>query len=261
MRVEGAYIIPADRDVVWQSLLDPEVLSRSLPGDGKLKPNSDGSFHAELKVGIAAVKGTYHGHIQILDAVAPEHYRMKVEGQGTGGFVRGEGTLTLSQNGAGGTVIAYAGDAQVGGVIANVGQRLMQGAAKQIVGKFFLEFSKQLQRLGSERAAEGTVATVSSPLLAAAPSPASISVSAAPATDPEPAVASPPEEPTGGLHAGDHPSQASQASQASEPSEQALPTLLDQRAELREPEHRQDDRAPTGPTDELPDGAQNQSGR
>src|SRR5271157_71060 len=180
MRVEGAYIIPADRDVVWQSLLDPEVLSRSLPGDGKLKPNSDGSFHAELKVGIAAVKGTYHGHIQILDAVAPEHYRMKVEGQGTGGFVRGEGTLTLSQNGAGGTVITYAGDAQVGGVIANVGQRLMQGAAKQIVGKFFLEFSKQLQKLA--------VAAVSSPPLATGDSASPASTSApAPAVGLEPA--------------------------------------------------------------------------
>jgi uncharacterized protein len=254
VRVEGAYTIPAERDVVWQSLLDPDVLSRALPGDGKLEPNSDGSFHAELKVGIAAVKGTYHGHIQILDAVAPQHYRMRVEGQGTGGFVRGEGTLTLSPNGAGGTVVAYAGDAQVGGVIANVGQRLMQGAARQIVGKFFLEFSKQLQELAPDRAPEATVAAASSPPLAADALPlTSTSAAAAPATVPRPGVPSLPEEPAGGLHAGDHPIQASQASQPMQPIERIQPaeptgrigpTGLTQRADLGEPEHHQDDSAP-----------------
>jgi uncharacterized protein len=262
-------------------LLDPEVLSRALPGDGKLEPNSDGSFHAELKVGIAAVKGTYHGHIQILDAVAPEHYRMRVEGQGAGGFVRGEGTLTLSQNGAGATVIAYAGDAQVGGVIANVGQRLMQGAAKQIVGKFFLEFSKQLQELGSDRTPEATVAAVSAPPFAAdnALPPTSTSAPAALAPVPEPGVASLPEEPAGGLNAGDHPIQASQASEPIQPTDPTQPTLpstgpagptgpigpigpigLDQRAELGEPEHHQDGRAPDGQPDGTPDDPQGWSG-
>ena len=259
MRVEGAYTIPAERDVVWQSLLDPDVLSRALPGDGKLEPNSDGSFHAELKVGIAAVKGTYHGHIQILDAVAPEHYRMRVEGQGTGGFVRGEGTLTLSRNGVGGTVIAYAGDAQVGGVIANVGQRLMQGAAKQIVGKFFLEFSKQLLKLGRDRAREATVAAVSSPPLAVdgTPPPASTSPCAPPTPSLEPGVAPPPEEPAGGLHEDDP---ASQPNQASEPSQSSEPSALDQRVEPSEPEHHQDHRASGGPADGPLDDLQVQSG-
>jgi len=132
--------------MVWQNLLNPVVLAQVLPGCEKMESNSDGSYHAELKVGIAEVRGTYHGHIEILDAVAPLHYRMRVKGEGKGGFVNGEGTLTLSENGVGGTVIAYSGDAQVGGVIANVGQRLMLGAARQIVGKFFKEFSKELQK-------------------------------------------------------------------------------------------------------------------
>jgi carbon monoxide dehydrogenase subunit G len=145
MKLEATYTIPAPRDLVWQQLMNPEALARALPGCEKIEPNPDGSFHAELKVGIAAVKGTYHGRIEILEAVPPERYRMKVEGRGTGSFLRGEGTLTLSER-ATETVISYAAEVQVGGIIASVGQRLMLGAAKQIVNQFFEAFAKQVTR-------------------------------------------------------------------------------------------------------------------
>jgi carbon monoxide dehydrogenase subunit G len=144
MRLEGAYTIPAKRDVVWRSLMDPQILSRALPGCEKMESNPDGSYRTELKVGIGAVRGSYHGRVQILDPLPLEHYRMKVEGKGAVGFVNGEGTLTLSDDAAG-TVIRYTGDAQVGGVIASVGQRLLQGAAHKIVSQFFEALTKQLR--------------------------------------------------------------------------------------------------------------------
>jgi uncharacterized protein len=144
MKLEGVYTVPAAREVVWRGLMDPQILARALPGCEKMEPNPDGSYRAELKVGIGAVKGTYHGRVQILDPAPLEHYRMKVEGKGTGGFVNGEGTLTLSDDGAG-TAVNYTGDAQVGGVIASVGQRLLQGAAHKIVSQFFEAFAKQLR--------------------------------------------------------------------------------------------------------------------
>ena len=143
MKIEGSYKVPALREIVWQQLMNPEVLARSLPGCEKLEPNPDGSYHAELRVGIAAVKGNYHGHIEILDPVPPERFRMKVEGQGTGGFLKGEGTLVLTEDPAG-TLISYSGEAQVGGVIASVGQRLILGAAKHIINQFFAAFAKQV---------------------------------------------------------------------------------------------------------------------
>ncbi len=143
MKLEGTYKIPAAREAVWKGLLDPESLARSLPGCQKLEPQPDGSYRAEMKVGVAAVKGTYHGRVEILDPVPHEHFRMKVEGQGTGGFLKGEGTLTLAGDGAA-TEIRYAGEAQVGGVIASVGQRLVLAAARQVVGQFFQAFAKQL---------------------------------------------------------------------------------------------------------------------
>ena len=151
MKIDGTYVIPASREVVWQRLMSPDVLARSIPGCEKLVPNSDGSYHTEMKIAISAVKGTYRGRVEILDTVAPERYRMKVEGRGTSGFVKGEGTLMLSDDGAAGTKISYTGDAQVGGVIANVGQRLIQAAARQMVNHFFQQFTEQVQMPQSQQ--------------------------------------------------------------------------------------------------------------
>jgi carbon monoxide dehydrogenase subunit G len=147
LKIEGTYAIPAPREVVWQHLMNPDVLARSLPGCEKLEPNSDGSYQTELKISIAAVKGTYRGRVEILDLIPPERYRMKVQGQGSSGFVKGEGTLTLSDEGPAATKISYSGDAQVGGVIASVGQRLIHAAAHQMATHFFQELAKQVQPL------------------------------------------------------------------------------------------------------------------
>src|SRR5205814_1387000 len=109
---------------------------RTLPGCEKLEPNADGSFSGQIKVGIAALKGTYSGRIQIVDPVPPERYRLNMEGQGNTGFIKGEALVTLTDSG-GGTIINYSGDAQVGGLVASVGQRLIQSAAKQNLKQFF----------------------------------------------------------------------------------------------------------------------------
>jgi carbon monoxide dehydrogenase subunit G len=158
MKIEGTYMVPAPRQTVWEHLLNPKTLARSLPGCEKLEPQPDGSYHAEMKVGIAAVKGTYHGRVEILDPVPHERFRMKVEGQGTGGFLKGEGTLTLLGESSE-TLIGYSGEAQVGGVIASVGQRLVQAAARQIVQQFFQAFSKQIA--SASPAPQGPSATTS----------------------------------------------------------------------------------------------------
>ncbi len=157
MRIEGSYKLAFPRELVWKQLLNPEVLARVMPGCEKLVPNPDGSFNATLKMGIAMIKGVYQGHIEILDAVQPEHFRMKVEGKGSTGFVKGEGTLTFTENG-GETLVNYAGDAQVGGLIASVGQRLILGAAKQSLNQFFLDFVKQLNNHPPQPPAENVVA-------------------------------------------------------------------------------------------------------
>jgi carbon monoxide dehydrogenase subunit G len=143
MVLGGTHKIPAARETVWQALMNPEILARALPGCEKLEASPDGSYHAQMKVGIAAVKGTYQGRIEILDPIPNELFRMKVDGQGTGGFLKAFGTLSLASEDDG-TLVRYAGEAQVGGVIASVGQRLMLVAAKQIINQFFKAFAQQL---------------------------------------------------------------------------------------------------------------------
>jgi uncharacterized protein len=145
VKIEGTYAIPAPREAVWQHLMNPDVLARSLPGCEKLVPNSDDSYQTELKINLAAVKGTYRGRVEILDPTPPERYRIKVQGQGTGGFVKGEATLTLSEDGEAATKITYSGDASVGGVIASVGQRLIHAAAHRMADHFFQELAKQVE--------------------------------------------------------------------------------------------------------------------
>jgi uncharacterized protein len=143
MTLDGSYKISAPRDLVYKQLMNPAVLACSLAGCERLTPNPDGSFSAQLKIGIAMMKGTYQGRVEIKDAVAPEHFRMLIEGKGSGGYMKGEGMLTLTEDGDG-TLITYKGEAQVGGLIASVGQRMILGAAKQNVARFFQEFAKQI---------------------------------------------------------------------------------------------------------------------
>lgn len=145
MKIEGSYQVSAPREVVYQQLLDPARLAQALPGCKKMEPNPDGSYRAEMTVGIAAIKGSYHGRVEILDLVPPESFRMKVSGQGKGGFLKGEGSLALSNSGPQ-TTIHYSGEAQVGGVFAAVGQRMIQAATKQILQQFFQAFARQFQQ-------------------------------------------------------------------------------------------------------------------
>lgn len=144
MKLEGSYTLPAARDTVWQRLMDPQVLARVLPGCEGMEAGPEGSYQGALKVGIGAVKGTYSGRIEILDPAPPERYRLKIEGRGTGGFLKGEGDLALAEQGPSSTLIRYAGEVQVGGLVASVGQRLLEGAARQMISRFFEGLAREI---------------------------------------------------------------------------------------------------------------------
>ena len=143
MKMEGSYIIAAPREVVWQHLLHPEFIARALPGCEKIEPDGEGSYRVQLKVGIAAVRGTYTGRVQILDPEPPLRYRMRTEATSRGSFLKGEALITLSEH-EGKTLVSYSGDGQVGGMIASAGQRLIQGAARQNVNQFFESLARQV---------------------------------------------------------------------------------------------------------------------
>jgi carbon monoxide dehydrogenase subunit G len=136
MELTGDHTFAAPRERVWQFLLDPETLRQCLPGCEKLEPLGPDEYEATMKIGVAAIRGTYQGRVKISDKQEPSSYRMLVEGKGPAGQVSGEGTLELTEDGDQ-TRVHYAGSANVRGTLARVGARVMQPAAKMVVGQFF----------------------------------------------------------------------------------------------------------------------------
>jgi uncharacterized protein len=136
MELVGEHTFSAPRETVWRFLLDPETLRQCLPGCEKLEQTGDDEFNATMKIGVAMIRGTFNGSVKITDKQEPERYTMAVEGSGPQGQVSGEGTLELIEQ-EGSTLVRYKGDATVRGTLARVGARVMQPAAKMIVGQFF----------------------------------------------------------------------------------------------------------------------------
>ncbi len=145
MKVEGTYTFPAPRQRMWDLLNDPGVLARVTPGVKKLDPEGADTFRATIEVGVGPVKGSYDGKVSITDKVPPERMTLKVEGGGKAGTIRATGELHLEDH-DGQTLIRYTGDAQITGLIASVGHRLISGVAKQMAGEFFKGVERELRR-------------------------------------------------------------------------------------------------------------------
>jgi uncharacterized protein len=143
VKVEGSYTFDAPRDRVWSVLLNPEALKACVPGLQSLTPTGENAYDADLKVGVAAIRGSYKGHIQLTDLAEPTSYRMVVEGKGGAGFVKGVADIELVDQG-GSTVVNVKGDGNVGGTVAGVGQRMLGGVAKMLMGQFFDCLKKQI---------------------------------------------------------------------------------------------------------------------
>lgn len=136
VQLTGEYTFDAPRQKVWEFMLDPDVLQSCLPGCEGLEKTGDDQYDARMKVGIGMIKGTFSGSVKITDKQEPEQYSMAVEGSGPQGQVSGKGLLELVED-EGKTTVKYTGDANVRGTMARVGARMIQPAARTIVGQFF----------------------------------------------------------------------------------------------------------------------------
>jgi carbon monoxide dehydrogenase subunit G len=143
VKVSGSYTVNAPRERLWKALNDPAFLKTCLPGCESLEASGPDQYQATLTVGIAAVKGKYTGSVTLSEKEPPQRFKMQVDGKGTGGFMQGAGLLEFADDPQG-TKVTYQGDVQVGGPIASIGQRLLDGAAKMIVGHFFTAVNTQL---------------------------------------------------------------------------------------------------------------------
>lgn len=141
--MHGTHTLDVSRDKVWAFLMNPESIAKVMPGCERLEEVGPDTYEATLKLGIAAVKGVYTGSVQLLDKDPPTHYRMRIDGSGTPGFVKGEATIDLTEQ-DGKTTLTYDADTQVGGLIANVGQRMIGGVAKMLVNQSLKKLSDEL---------------------------------------------------------------------------------------------------------------------
>lgn len=136
MKIEGRYPFKAPRERVWQVLLDPKILAQCMPGCEDLKEIGPDQYEATVKIGIAAVKGTYKAKVSIKEKQPPSHYVLSGQGSGGPGFMQGDVAIDLEEKG-GETEVNYNTDAKVGGLIAGVGQRMIGGISKMMVDQFF----------------------------------------------------------------------------------------------------------------------------
>lgn len=143
MKMHGTYTLNASRDKVWAFLMDPESITKVIPGCEQLEEMAPDTYQATMKLGIAAVKGAYTGSVKLLDKTPPSHYRMMIDGSGTPGFVKGEASIDLQEQDDK-TVLTYDADTQVGGLIANVGQRMISGVAKLLVNQSLKKLDEEL---------------------------------------------------------------------------------------------------------------------
>lgn len=152
MKIEGTYEISAPRERVFQALTDPGVLQKCIPGCERLEKTAENKYNATLSAGVGPIKGTFAATVAIENMVPPSNYRLVVEGKGQPGFIKGSGDLLLEEN-DGATLIRYTGNVQVGGMLASVGQRLIESTAKMLAGKFFSALEAELRSTSSQSGA------------------------------------------------------------------------------------------------------------
>ena len=136
MDIKGKYTFDAPIAHVWDLLMDPAAIAACIPGCQELTPLGEDRYRAVLVVPVSVITGNYTGTIAVADKVPPGSYRLIVEGTGRGGFVRGQSAITLTDRGER-TDVAIEGQVQVGGAIARVGQRLLEGVSRMLMDQFY----------------------------------------------------------------------------------------------------------------------------
>lgn len=136
MKLAGSYTVPIERVRAYELLQDPNVLARAMPGCDHMALAGPDEYEMRMKMIISSIQGLFSGKVRIADRNPPEGFRLIVEGSGKVGFMKGDGVLRLSTLYTS-TEVHYEGDVQVGGMIASVGQRLLDTTSRFLIKKFF----------------------------------------------------------------------------------------------------------------------------
>ncbi|THD72747.1 MAG: xanthine dehydrogenase family protein molybdopterin-binding subunit [Bradyrhizobium sp.] len=144
LRGKGEAVVGAPAERVWAMLLDPETLQAVIPGCQNVEKISDTHFRADVTIGIGPMKGRYRADVKLSDLDPPHAVTLGGSAEGALGFGGGEGRITLVPTGNGGTAIRYVYEAAIGGKVASIGGRLLDGAARVIIGQFFASLARKV---------------------------------------------------------------------------------------------------------------------
>jgi hypothetical protein len=135
--IGGEETFTAPGDIVWAALNDPAALKKCIPGCKEMIADGEDRFRAILSLRVASVGGDFDGTLALSDKTAPTRCRISVSGSGTLGQGEGAATFSLAPAADGSTMMTYAGEGEIGGLVAGVGQRILKGVAKHLVSQFF----------------------------------------------------------------------------------------------------------------------------
>ena len=150
MRIAGTATLHAPVETVYQTLRDPRVLVRTIPGCERLEEVGEDAYAMTVTAGVASVRGTYAGDVRLTDHQAPNGFVLRASGSGTPGTVTADVVVELAPGQDGTTELAYNADATVGGMLGGVGQRLLTTVAKRTAGEFFAAVDEVLTGGGVE---------------------------------------------------------------------------------------------------------------
>jgi carbon monoxide dehydrogenase subunit G len=144
LELKGKHKVALSREQVWCLLNDPAVLQEVIPGCESLNRVAEDKYELGLSLLIGSVSGNYKGSVELSDKKPLDYYDLTLVGEGSIGFVKGRAHFVLIEEN-GGTTITYDGEAEVGGLVAGVGNRVLGGVAKFMVGRFFKAFDKYIK--------------------------------------------------------------------------------------------------------------------
>jgi carbon monoxide dehydrogenase subunit G len=144
MQMTGNYSFDAPPAAVWDLLMDTRAIASCIPGCQGLRPLGGDRYAADITVGVAAITATYAATVSIADKAAPNSYRLVMEASGRPGFVKGDAVVTLAPAGAG-TAVNVNATAEAGGMLARIGQRMIESVGRMTMDKFFACLAGKLQ--------------------------------------------------------------------------------------------------------------------
>ncbi len=145
VEIEGTYEVDAEPKLVWEMVLDPDVLSRVMPGCEKLERINDNEYSGKMRIKVGPVDGIYQGKLTLSELRSIDSFHLAVNGRGASGNIRGEGDVKLEPTESGGTLLRYVGQGEVSGRMATVGQRLTQSSASAITKQCLQNLDRQIE--------------------------------------------------------------------------------------------------------------------